>query len=154
MSRTPSAADGKPLVPALLRIAFHANTERFTTWLASSEYDDIQPAHSAVFQPLWEQSDGARVTALARGAHITKQSMSALVDHLEVRGYVERVADPHDARAARVRLTARGRAYVRAVRSFGRKVEAEWARRIGARRFEELRSALLALRESLVDDQT
>jgi DNA-binding MarR family transcriptional regulator len=79
--------------------------------------------------------EGARLTAPARMAHITKQSMSALVDHLEATGYVER-----------------GRAYGRAVRAFARSVEDDWAQRIGAQRLEELRRALELLRESLLAD--
>ena len=87
---------------------------------------------------------------LARAARITKQSMSALVDHLEKAGYVERVEDPHDARASLVRLTSRGRAFGRAVRTFVHGVEADWAERVGARRMEELRAALELLRASLL----
>jgi DNA-binding MarR family transcriptional regulator len=75
--------------------------------------------------------------------------MGALVDHLARRGYVERVADPDDARAARIRLTARGRTFGKAVRALVRAVEAEWAERIGARRVEELKAALELLRKSL-----
>src|SRR5512146_435680 len=121
--------DRNPLLGALLRVATQAATERFSAWLAASGYRDLQPAHSAAIQPLWEMPAGARITTLARSARITKQSMSALVDHLEATGYVERVEDPDDARATRVRLTARGRAYGKAVRAFGRMLEAEWAER-------------------------
>jgi DNA-binding MarR family transcriptional regulator len=54
--------------------------------------------------------------------------------------------DPDDARASRVRLTTRGRAYGRAVRAFARGIEAEWAEQIGAQRVEELRATLQLLR--------
>ncbi len=72
--------------------------------------------------------------------------MSALVSDLEVAGYVERVADPADARASRVRLTSHGRAYGRAVRAFARSLEAEWASHVGAQRIDELCSTLEELR--------
>ncbi len=121
-------------------------TERFNRWIESSEFAGIQPAHSAAIQPLWEAPDGARITSLARASRITKQSMSALIADLEAAGYVERVDDPDDARASRVRLTAHGRAYGRAVRAFARGIEAEWAERIGAQRVEELRATLQLLR--------
>jgi DNA-binding MarR family transcriptional regulator len=140
------------LLGALLRIVHQASAERHASWLAGSAFSDLQPAHSAAIQPLWQMPEGTRLTALARLARITKQSMSALVDHLEARGYVERVRDPEDARATLVRLTARGRAYGRAVRAFARSVEEDWARRIGAQRVEELRGALELLRESLLAD--
>ena len=135
-----------PLLGALLRLASQAMTERFNRWIESSEFEGIQPAHSAAIQPLWEAHDGARITALARASRITKQSMSALIADLEATGYVERVDDPDDARASRVRLTTRGRAYGRAVRAFARGIEAEWAEQIGAQRVEELRATLQLLR--------
>lgn len=75
---------------------------------------------------------------LAQQANITKQSMGALIDHLSRTGYVERVDDPDDGRASRLRLTARGRAFVEEVRGFARRVEAAWVARVGARRVEEL----------------
>src|SRR5215471_93592 len=143
-----------PLLGALLRLASQAMTERFNVWVKSSGFADIQPAHSAAIQPLWEAADGGRVTSLARASRITKQSMSALIADLEAAGYVERVGDPDDARASRVRLTSHGRAYGRAVRAFARSVEAEWAEQIGARRVEELRTTLQLLRTKvlLVDE--
>ena len=135
-----------PLLGALLRLASQAMTERFNRWIESSEFAGIQPAHSAAIQPLWEAHDGARITALARASRITKQSMSALIADLEAAGYVERVDDPDDARASRVRLTTHGRAYGRAVRAFARNIETEWAEQIGAQRVEELRATLQLLR--------
>jgi DNA-binding MarR family transcriptional regulator len=145
MSSSTSTNRG-PLLGALLRLASQAMTERFNRWIESSEFEGIQPAHSAAIQPLWEAHDGARITALARASRITKQSMSALIADLEAAGYVERVDDPDDARASRVRLTTRGRAYGRAVRAFARSIESEWAEQIGAQRVEELRATLQLLR--------
>ena len=143
-----STNDRGPMVGALLRLANQTMTEQLVRWLETSGFSDLQPAHSAVFQPLWDVPEGARLTSLARQSRITKQSMSALVDHLEKHGYVERVADPDDARASLVRLTARGRAYARAIRQFARECEADMARRVGARRIEDLRATLELLRES------
>lgn len=51
--------------------------------------------------------------------------MAYLVNHLESRGDVERVADPTDGRAHQVRLTGRGRDAVRTVRATVLAVEAE-----------------------------
>ena len=135
-----------PHLPALLRLASQAMTEQLADWIASSGFTGVQPAHSAVFQPLWQMPEGARITALARASRITKQSMSTLITDLEAGGYVERVEDPDDARATRVRLTARGRAYGKAVRGVALKIEADWAERIGAQRIAELRAALELLR--------
>jgi DNA-binding MarR family transcriptional regulator len=139
------STDRGPLLGSLIRILHTANTARVASWLAEGEYCDLQTAHGAAMQPLWDAPEGARITSLARSARITKQSMSALIDHLESKGYVERVEDPDDARAIRVRLTARGRAYGRAARAFARSLEAEFVERIGAARVEALREALQLL---------
>ena len=121
--------------------------EEYVRWLASSPYKDIQPAHAAAIQPLWQRPDGVRLTVLAQTARITKQSMGALVDSLEEGGYVERVEDPEDGRASRVRLTASGRRFAKDARAFARGTEARLAERIGARRLEDLRDSL----ELLID---
>jgi DNA-binding MarR family transcriptional regulator len=149
MSTSPADASRQPLLGALLRLATQAMTEQFSEWLAASKFEGVQPAHSAAVQPLWELPEGARITTLARISRMTKQSMSTLVSDLEAAGYVERMDDPDDARAARVRLTAKGRAYGRAVRAFARGVEAQWAKQIGDEPIEQLRGALERLRETV-----
>jgi DNA-binding MarR family transcriptional regulator len=146
MSSATAKSDRGPLLGSLLRLASQATTEQFARWIAAAGFENVQPAHSAAIQPLWEVPEGARITTLARASRITKQSMSALVSDLETAGYVERVADPDDARAVRVRLTARGRAYARAVRAFARSLEADWAARVGVQRIEDLRATLELLR--------
>ncbi len=150
MPNTRGGSNQGPQLGALLRLASQGMTERMAAWLAQSGFEGLHPAHSAAIQPLWERSEGQRITALARASRITKQSMSALVSDLEATGYVERAADPEDARATRVRLTERGRAYARAARAFARQVESEWAEQIGATRMEELRAALVLLRERVL----
>jgi DNA-binding MarR family transcriptional regulator len=129
-----------------LRLASQVMTEQFSRWISASGFEVVQPAHSAVIQPLWERPEGARITTLARASRITKQSLSTLVSDLETGGYVERVKDPDDARAIRVRLTEHGRAYARAARAFARSIEAEWSEHIGSRRVEELSETLELLR--------
>ncbi len=150
MSSGENDADRGPLLGSLLRLASQAMIERFAAWIEVSKFTGIQPAHSAAIQPLWEMSDGSRITTLARAARITKQSMSALVAELETAGYIERVEDPDDARATRVRLTARGRAYGRAVRAFARAVEAEWGERVGKARMAEMRATLELVRTKVL----
>ena len=145
-----SKHDRGPLLGALLRVANQALSERVARWLVESGHDDLQPSHLAVIQPLWDAPEGLRLTALASAGRITKQSMGALVEHVEKAGYVERVPDPDDARAVRISLSARGRKFGRSIRTFVRGVEAEWAERIGPRRFDELKAALELLRDALL----
>jgi MarR family transcriptional regulator, lower aerobic nicotinate degradation pathway regulator len=52
------------------------------------------------------------VLGLARHLELDKSSVTGLVDRAERRGLVERVADPDDGRAVRVKLTRTGRALV------------------------------------------
>jgi len=152
MSNMKKTTGAPPRLGALLRVASQEMTARLAEWLAQSEYTDLQPSHSAAIQPLWENRDGARVTTLAKASRVTKQSMSVLVDYLVERGYVERVRDPDDARAVRVRLTAKGREFGAAVRATSRRVEAEWAALIGAERMEALIQTLNLLRTELLRD--
>lgn len=140
-SRVSNRQSGRT-IGSLLRIAHASLVEEYARWLASSPYRHIQPAHAAALQPLSERPDGLRLTTLAQTARITKQSMGALVDSLEEWGYVERVEDPDDGRASRVRLTSRGRRFARDARAFSREVEARIAEHMGQRRLEELRVAL------------
>lgn len=152
MSRAPTTDRG-PLLGSLVRLAAQRLAEEHQRWLEKSGFDAIQPAHSAVIQPLWDEPEGARLTTLARQSRITKQSMSALVDHLEKHRYVERAPDPDDARASLVRLTPRGRAFARAIRAFARDIEADWAKRVGVRRIEDLVTTLELLRESWLAEE-
>ena len=131
------------MLGAMLRIPFQAIVDRIEAGLKARGYTDLRPAHFVIFQQIG--SDGARVTELADQAQITKQSMGALVDTVEARGYLERIPDPDDRRAKIVRLTAKGRALERAAREIVAQTEVEWAEKIGKERMEALKQALEAL---------
>src|SRR5436190_662266 len=88
---------------------------------------------------------GSRLTDLAAAARMTKQSMGALVDHLEEAGYAERVHDPLDGRVKAIRLTRRGRQAAETIAAIGTQIETAWADKIGHRRLEQLREALAAI---------
>ena len=91
--------------------------------------------------------DGTRLSILAERAQVAKQTATALVDHLERAGYVERLPDPVDGRARLVRLSARGRKAIPVARAEERAIEQEWTQHLGARRMRQLREALELLRE-------
>jgi DNA-binding MarR family transcriptional regulator len=139
------AADRGPLLGALLRLAHQSIVRRILAGLAKAGFDDVQSAHFAPLQALWDHPEGRRLTDLARMAQITKQSMGELVEQLIRRGYLERIQDPDDGRATRIRHTPVGRKLSRKARLIVHRAEAEWARQIGERRIEDLRSALRLL---------
>ena len=127
----------------LLRTAFQAFVTALHEHLAGSEFADIGPAHGNVFQFI--DRDGTRLTELARRAQLTKQAMQELVDYLERHGYVERVPDPHDARAKLVRLTKRGWEVIPVGHAAINEIEPSAKAALGARRYRQLRELLLDL---------
>jgi DNA-binding MarR family transcriptional regulator len=131
------------MIGALLRIPREAVVTQVVTRLVAAGFGDVRPAHFTVFQHM--PPEGARLTALAEAALLTKQSMGYLVDDLEAHGYVERVPDPADHRAKLVRLTARGRAVEETVRAVIQDIEEEWAARLGQDEYRKLTQLLRAL---------
>jgi DNA-binding MarR family transcriptional regulator len=74
--------------------------------LSARGFEGMTPAFAGLI-PLLD-ARGARPTALAQQAGVSKQAMSQLIHELEARGYVEQVPDPTDTRAKIVRLNKRG----------------------------------------------
>ena len=144
--------DGRPAqrgLGLLLRLPQQALAARVHAGLVAAGHEDIHFAHLSVFQNL---GDGARAADLAARAQITKQSMGYLVDYLAARGYVERVPDPTDRRAALIHLTERGRAVDRTARLLINRLEEECAARLGADRLRQLRGLLHELHAVLSDE--
>ena len=67
-------------------------------------------------------NDTASVTDLARAAELNPGAMTRLLDKLEARALLERVADPNDRRALHIHLTAAGREMWRDVDQCGQRV--------------------------------
>jgi len=64
-------------------------------------YDALLHIHEA-------EDEGIRMTELARRVVLSKSGLTAAVDRLEQRGWVQRVPDPRDRRATRIQLTEDG----------------------------------------------
>ncbi|HOV96608.1 MAG TPA: MarR family transcriptional regulator [Thermomonas sp.] len=64
----------------------------------------------------------ASVTELARAADLNPGAMTRLLDKLEARGLLERVADPTDRRALHIHLTEAGTAMWRDIDQCGQRV--------------------------------
>jgi DNA-binding MarR family transcriptional regulator len=67
-----------------------------------------------------EQDDGATLSDVAARVGVTLPATSRQLRRLARRGLVEIVADPHDRRASRARLTAAGAGVRRAIMEFRR----------------------------------
>jgi len=75
--------------------------------------------------------------------------MAELVAHLERHGYVERVPDPADRRAKRVRATRKGSALYAVAREVIAEIEQEWTEQLGEQKMRRLRTLLEELNEKL-----
>jgi DNA-binding MarR family transcriptional regulator len=89
--------------------------------------------------------EGARQTALADGAWITKQSLGDRIREMEELGWVTTDADPTDGRARVVHRTARGDRVLAAIDDTIAAMERKWALQVGADRYDVFRSVLAEL---------
>ena len=95
------------------------------------------------------KADGSRLTELAAQARMTLPAMSELVDDLQRLGIVERRPDPTDKRAKLICLTDAGWEAMRTARALIAEMEADYAHRIGAQRFEAAAQSLDELLRNL-----
>ena len=82
---------------------------------ARDAWEDLVPREYGVLYALSSTPEGLRITELGEDVLLTQPGMSRLVARLEARGLVQRVPDPDDARASRIRLTAAGAATQRRI---------------------------------------
>ena len=71
-------------------------------------WDRLSPSEYGVLYALSKAPEGLRVTELSEDALLTQAGISRLVARLEASGLLERVPDPDDGRAFRIRLTEAG----------------------------------------------
>ena len=124
----------------LLRMPFQTLVTELHAQLAAKGYPDIPATYTIVFAHI--DTQGIRLSELAKRAQLTKQLVTYLVTALEERGYVERVPDPHDGRAKIVRLTERGRQAAQIGSEIIEGIERAWAASLGPEDMDELRSLL------------
>jgi DNA-binding MarR family transcriptional regulator len=145
---TRRVADSRPsglarTTPALVQLLAQADAARVAAAFAAQGMDGLRPAHSLVLVPLL--GGGRHASDLAGQLGVSRQAVAQVVAKLEHGGYLERVADPGDARAKLVCLTARGRAALRVMRATAQAVERDWETQLGAERLAEFRDTLNAL---------
>ncbi len=130
-----------------MRVVWQWVWEQNYAGVAAAGFDDITPAHVAMFR--YPTLDWRRPTEIADQLQISKQSVHELLTHVERQGYLTREPDPTDGRARIVRLTDRGRALETTINQIARGSEQHIAELLGDRRFAQLRLALEELASKL-----
>jgi DNA-binding MarR family transcriptional regulator len=115
--------------------------------LATAGFDDLRFSHGFVIQHLVDEP--RTIGALAERMEVTQQGASKVVAELEELGYVERVADPDDARVRHVQLSARGREAVTATRKARERLGRKLAGKCGEVATAECRRVLACALEQL-----
>lgn len=104
----------------------------------------LRRAHTALFPHI--ELEGTRLTELARRVGVSKQAVAPLVDEMVEMGVLERIADPEDARAKRIRFAARrGRSGLLEGLAVLAELERELAAVMGARKLAQLHALLTEL---------
>lgn len=127
----------------LVALAFSAFVSDLRASLAEQGYADVHRSFGYVARNIGDHS--LTLSELADRLDITSPGALKIVQQMEETGYVERTADPDDARAKRIRLTKRGRAALAAARAFHRRFEDDLVARHGGRKVQALREILGAL---------
>ena len=131
----------------LLGHGYHALLGEFVRRLDAAGYGDLRPAHGFVFQAL--RGPGRTASELAEHLGVTKQAAGQLVDDLERRGYVKRVAHPAGGRRRLVVLTEAAERHLRVAGDTLHRLEAE----LDVARLDRLRDDLVWLIRTLSGDQ-
>jgi MarR family transcriptional regulator, lower aerobic nicotinate degradation pathway regulator len=113
---------------------------------AAAGFPEVKASYGSVLIPLFEE-DGLRMGEIARRARLSKQTMTTMVRLCERDGLVERRPDEDDRRAARVRLTAKGRRFRPTAEQVLAELERQVEAALGPRAGRSLRLSLAELQE-------
>jgi DNA-binding MarR family transcriptional regulator len=92
--------------------------------------------------------NGTQATVLAERAGITKQAAGRVIADLEREGYVQRLPDPTDQRAAIIVFTDAGRQFLVDAYYVKKEIEAEYTALLGEERMQQFRDMLQELLRS------
>jgi DNA-binding MarR family transcriptional regulator len=130
-------------MPGLLRAARGPYTTAVRAALVDAGCDDL-PRHGAyVIGGI--AGSGTPLSVIITQLGVSKQAAGQIVDTLVARGYLDRVPDPADRRRVTITLTPRGLAAAEVIRTSVGQVDADLARRVGARSVATARAVLAAL---------
>lgn len=131
---------GKPDFGILLVLADQEFVRALRATMTAQGFDDQGRSDGFVLRTLG--AGPTTISGLAARLEITKQGASQIADDMERRGYIERRADPSDARARLLHLTDRGEAALQAARKFHQAYERKLRRRFGDEAIDTVRGVL------------
>jgi DNA-binding MarR family transcriptional regulator len=125
---------------------FRAQATLAREFTEAEVWGELAPSEYGVLYALSTEPAGLRITELLEDVLLTQPGMSRLIARLESRGLVERIDDPDDGRACRIRLTAAGAKAQRAVGlAHGRHVAELMTRGLTKDQLAQLRDLCLAV---------
>jgi DNA-binding MarR family transcriptional regulator len=141
--RSFAAARDATTLQLLFKAARLANHQALARVGADPRAARLRAAHTALLPFI--DFDGVRLTELAARTGSSKQAVGQLVDDLVAMGMIERVADPDDRRAKRIRFSRRGHAALMHGLGVLRGLEDELATAVGSTRMRALHRTLTLL---------
>ena len=107
---------------------------------AAEDWDGLRQSHFRLIANV--PRAGISVTELAQAMRMSKQACGQFVTQLEATGHLAIRADATDRRVRLVIRTPLGDRTLKAVNARIRRIEREWARRVGADRYATFREVL------------
>lgn len=138
MARSPGAE-----LALLLLGGFQSMVDEVHGELADRGHQGVRASHEFALRAIDGGADTA--TELGRSLSVSKQAAAKVVVALERLGYVEREADPDDARLKRLRVTALGHDMMTLGAALFTQVRDRWAAQIGTEQLEALEAHLTLL---------
>jgi DNA-binding MarR family transcriptional regulator len=135
-------SERQPQIGALLRMAYQVTRKYQLEALKKRGFGDLNQALLNVM--VYPHRDGVRPSDLADRINMTKQATNYLLGQLEALGYIERRAQKGSSRRL-VFLTRRGWQSIDLHRAAVQDVEAQWAKAIGQKRFNDFKETLAEL---------
>lgn len=137
-----STQDDRPLL-TLLSLATNAERARLVRELADRGFDDVALAGARLIATV--AAGPKSIQALAEATETTKQFTAREVRKLVAARYVATAPSPEDGRVTLVRIEPRGRKLLDASREAKRALDADAAKKLGARELSTLRKLLARL---------
>ena len=129
----------KILLRQLVRL-FRLMNDETVARMQARGFGGMQPSYPRLLGNL--DTEGTRISGLARRMGITRQAVAQLVKEIEAAGFVERRADPEDGRGVIVAFTPQGRQGLATAVEVMAEIEAEYAGVVGQSGLDELKRHL------------